>query len=73
MEINKDIKIGELMEKYPEKVNVLLEAGMHCIGCIVSEEETLEQACMVHGIDVNDLLEELNKETKIDGEVDPDQ
>ena len=40
--IEKEIKIGELLEKYPEKINVLLEAGMHCIGCPASLAETLE-------------------------------
>ena len=61
MEINKDTKIGEIVEKYPEKVDVLLSAGMHCIGCPASQAETLEEACMVHGIDVEDLLKENNK------------
>ena len=61
MEINKDTKIGEIVEKYPEKVDVLLSAGMHCIGCPASQAETLEEACMVHGIDVEDLLREINK------------
>lgn len=61
MEINKDTKIGEIVEKYPEKVDVLLGAGMHCIGCPASQAETLEEACMVHGIDVEDLLKEINK------------
>ena len=61
MKINKDTKIGEIVEKYPEKVDVLLSAGMHCIGCPASQAETLEEACMVHGIDVEDLLKEINK------------
>ena len=61
MEINKDTKIGEIVEKYPEKVDVLLSAGMHCIGCPASQAETLEEACMVHGIDVEYLLKEINK------------
>ncbi|MFR5683768.1 MAG: DUF1858 domain-containing protein, partial [Clostridia bacterium] len=38
----------------------LLEAGMHCLGCPASQEETLEEACDVHGIDVEELLEKLN-------------
>lgn len=61
MEINKDTKIGEIVEKYPEKVDVLLSAGMHCLGCPASQAETLEEACMVHGIDVEELLKEINK------------
>lgn len=60
MEINKDIKIGELLKKYPEKAEVLLAAGMHCLGCPASQAETIEEACEVHGIDVEELVKELN-------------
>ena len=60
MEINKDIKIGELLEKHPEKAEVLLAAGMHCLGCPASQAETIEEACEVHGIDVEELVKELN-------------
>ena len=62
MEINKDMTIGELLEKAPEKAEILLEAGMHCLGCPASQAETLEEACMVHGIDVEEVLEKLNAE-----------
>ena len=61
MKIEKTTKIGELLENAPDKAELLLEAGMHCLGCPASQEETLEEACMVHGIDVDELLEELNK------------
>ena len=61
MEINKDMTIGELLEKAPEKAQILLDAGMHCLGCPASQAETLEEACEVHGIEVEDLLNELNK------------
>lgn len=61
MEFNKDTKIGEILEKAPEKAELLIEAGMHCIGCPASQGETLEEACMIHGIDVNDLVAELNE------------
>ncbi len=61
MEIKKDMTIGELLEKAPEKAEILLNAGMHCLGCPASQAETLEEACEVHGIDVDELLEELNK------------
>ena len=61
MEIKKDITIGELLEKAPEKAEVLLNAGMHCLGCPASQSETLEEACEVHGIDVEEILKELNK------------
>lgn len=60
MKFDKDITIGELLEKAPEKAEVLMEAGMHCLGCPSAQAETLEEACEVHGIDVNELLEKLN-------------
>ncbi len=61
MKIEKTTKIRELLEKEPEKANILLEAGMHCLGCPASQAETIEEACQVHGIDVEKLLKELNK------------
>lgn len=60
MEINKDMTIGELLEKAPEKADILLEAGMHCLGCPASQAETIEEACEVHGIDVEELVKKLN-------------
>ncbi len=61
MTIEKTMKIGELLEVAPEKADILLEAGMHCLGCPASQAETLEEACAVHGIDVDELIKELNK------------
>ena len=60
MKIEKTITIGELLEKAPEKAELLLEAGMHCLGCSASQAETIEEACEVHGIDVDELIEKLN-------------
>ena len=61
MKFDKDTLIGDLLEKAPEKADILLEAGMHCLSCPASQMETLEEACEVHGIDVNEILEQLNK------------
>ena len=61
MKIDKNTKIGEIVEKYPEKAEILLDVGMHCLGCPASQAETLEEACMVHGIDVDELIAKLNK------------
>ena len=58
--IEKTTKIGELLKEAPEKASILLEAGMHCLGCPASQEETLEEACDVHGIDIEEILEKLN-------------
>lgn len=60
--IERTTKIGELLETTPEKAEILIEAGMHCLGCPASQAETIEEACEVHGIDVDDLLEKINKE-----------
>lgn len=60
MKIEKTTKIGELLEIAPEKAEILLSAGMHCLGCPASQEETIEEACMVHGIDVEDIISKLN-------------
>ena len=60
MEINKDMTIGELLEKAPEKAEILLEAGMHCLGCPASQAETIAEACEVHGIDVEEIIKKLN-------------
>ncbi|MBQ3413882.1 MAG: DUF1858 domain-containing protein [Clostridia bacterium] len=57
---SKDTKIGEILEVAPEKAEVLLEIGMHCLGCPASQMETIEEACMVHGVDVNEVIEKLN-------------
>ena len=62
MEFSKDTRIGEILEKAPEKAEILLNSGMHCIGCPASQMETLEEACEVHGIDVEEVLTKLNEE-----------
>ena len=60
LEFNKETKIGEILEKAPEKADILLEIGMHCLGCPASQMETLEEACAVHGIDVEEVIAKLN-------------
>lgn len=58
--IEKTTTIGELLNTAPEKADILLEAGMHCLGCPASQAETIEEACEVHGIDVEELIKKLN-------------
>lgn len=60
MKIEKTMTIGELLEVAPEKAEILLNVGMHCLGCPASQGETIEEACMVHGIDVDELVNMLN-------------
>ena len=59
--ITKDMLIGERLNVSQKGVPVLLNAGMHCLGCPSSQGESLEEACMVHGINADELVAELNK------------
>ena len=60
MEINKDMTIGEIIRVNADIIPVLLDSGMHCIGCPSAQGETLEEAAMVHGIDADELVERIN-------------
>ena len=52
--------IGEIVTQYPEAVEILLSIGMHCLGCPHSRAESLEEACMVHGIPADQVIEAIN-------------
>ena len=58
--ITKDMTIGEILKVKPAAASALLEIGMHCLGCPASAGETVEEACMVHGVDADAFLIELN-------------
>ena len=58
--ITKDMTIGAILQVNPEYAKVLMSVGMHCLGCPSSQMESLEEACMVHGMDVNEVLAKLN-------------
>ena len=57
--ITKDTTIGEAIQYDAGIVSILMGAGMHCVGCPSSARETLEEAAMVHGIDSDMLVEEI--------------
>ena len=59
--VNKETRIGEIVQKYPESIDILMAAGMHCLGCAASQMESFEDACMVHGIDSQLLEDALNQ------------
>lgn len=59
--LSKHMTIGELVRSYPQTVEVLMNFGMGCVGCPASQAESLEQAAMVHGFDVEELMEKLNE------------
>ena len=50
--ISKEITIGELLRMNPEVAPILMEIGMHCLGCPSAQMESLEEAAMVHGINL---------------------
>ena len=60
VEITKDMLIGEILEVDMTVAPILLNVGMHCLGCPASQMESLEDACMVHGMDPDAVAEEIN-------------
>lgn len=54
--ITADMTIGEIIRTTPEVMPILMEAGMHCIGCPSAQGESLAEAAMVHGIDIDELM-----------------
>ena len=60
MTVTKDTLIGEILDADMTTAEYFLEMGMHCLGCPASRGVCIEQACDVHGVDVNELIEKLN-------------
>ncbi len=60
MAITGEMLIGEILKSKPEAAEILMEAGMHCLGCPSSQMESLTDACMVHGLDADAVLAKLN-------------
>ena len=58
--VTKDTMIGELLQIDADIAPMLLNIGMHCLGCPSSQMETIEEAAMVHGLDPDDLVVEIN-------------
>lgn len=59
--ITKDMTIGRIIKDQPDKAEVLMAFGMGCVGCPSAQSETLEEAAMVHGINLEALIAALNK------------
>ncbi len=55
-QITKEMTIGEILRTNPDVAPVLMEAGMHCLGCPSAQAASLEEAAMVHGMDISDLM-----------------
>ena len=58
--VNGKTLIGEIVTQYPEAIEILLSIGMHCLGCPASRNESLEEACMVHGIPADQVIGAIN-------------
>ena len=59
--INKQMSIGEVLQIDRTTAPIMMEYGMHCMGCPYSQRESLEMGCAAHGMDVNELVEKLNQ------------
>ncbi|MDK2822883.1 MAG: hypothetical protein PWP71_801 [Clostridia bacterium] len=61
MKITKDMSIVEVVQKYPQTAQVFMNFGMGCLGCAAARFENIEQGATVHGINVGELIDALNK------------
>lgn len=59
--ITKEMTIGEVIRKYPKTVFLFIDYGLHCVGCPIAQDETIEQAAKVHRIDLEKFLKDLNE------------
>ena len=60
VKVTKDMTIGELIGSFPQVAPILMQIGMHCLGCPSAQAESLGEAAMVHGIDADLLVEKIN-------------
>lgn len=60
-EITKEMTIGDILDADRETARFFLEMGMHCLGCPSARGESVEQACMVHGVDSDTLVNKINQ------------
>lgn len=60
MSVTKDMTIEQILQADIGIAEILTGAGMHCLGCVMAHGENLEQACAVHGIDADSLVEAIN-------------
>ena len=59
-QVTKKTLIGEALSIDEEIAPILMGFGMHCLGCPASQGESLEEACMVHGVDADELVKKIN-------------
>ena len=58
--VNEDMIISEVLQMDNNTAPILFSHGLHCLGCMHATSESLKEACAVHGIDVNELVKDLN-------------
>lgn len=61
MKITKDMIIADVLNMNRGTVPIFMQNGLHCLGCVMASGETIEEACMVHGMDCELLIDELNE------------
>ena len=61
VQVSKEMTIGEILAINPMVAPILMEIGMHCLGCPSAQGESLEEACMVHGLDADVVLANINE------------
>ncbi len=59
--VDKSMTIEQILRTDDGLADILLSSGMHCLGCVMASGENLEQACAVHGIDVDELIARMNE------------
>ena len=59
--VTRETLVGEIVNSYPEAIDVLFAIGMHCLGCPASQGESLEDACAVHGFEPSAVVESINR------------
>jgi hybrid cluster-associated redox disulfide protein len=62
--INKKMSFAEILKKNPDSAEILLNNGMHCIGCAMAMSETLEEGAIAHGLDADKIVDEINNKKK---------
>lgn len=60
MQVTKETLIGEALEMNRGIAPILMEIGMHCLGCPASQGESIADACMVHGVDADEVVKKIN-------------
>lgn len=62
--INKKMSFAEILKKRPEAAEILMKKGMHCIGCPMSQMESLEEGAKAHGLNPDEIVKEINERVK---------